>query len=117
MAEGDLRALIEAAGLPSPMFNARLYVGQAFTAVADAWWPEAGVAVEVDSREWHLSPEDWERTLRRNARMGRHGIIVLHFTPRRIRNEPTEVAAEIGSALQAGRARPALAVRALPATS
>jgi len=33
-----------------------------FLAMPDAWWPAAGVAVEVDSREWHLSPADWERT-------------------------------------------------------
>lgn len=69
--EGDLRDLIARAGLPMPMFNARLYAGQKLIAVADAWWPRAHVAVEVDSREWHLSPEDWERTLRRDAAMGR----------------------------------------------
>ena len=48
------------------MFNARLYVGSEFVAVPDAWWPDVGVAVEVESREWHLSPEDWERTMRRS---------------------------------------------------
>ena len=73
-----------------------------------------GVAVEVDSREWHLSPEDWERTLERHARMSAHGIIVLHFTPRQIRDEPGRVTAGIKSALTVGRSRPALAVRALP---
>jgi very-short-patch-repair endonuclease len=113
-AEGDLGDLLRRSGLPIPMFNARLYIGQTFVAVADSWWAEAGVAVEVDSREWHLSPEDWERTLERHARMSAHGIIVLHFTPRQIRDEPGRVIAGIKSALAAGRSRPALAVRALP---
>ena len=113
-AEGDLSDLLRRSGLPIPMFNARLYVGQTFVAVADAWWAEPGLAVEVDSREWHLSPEDWERTLERHARMSAHGIIVLHFTPRQIRDEPGRVIAGIKSALTAGRSRPALAVRALP---
>jgi hypothetical protein len=99
------------------MFNARLYAGQTFVAVADAWWPEAGVAAEVESREWHLSPEDWERTLRRHARISAHGIIVLHFTPGQIRAEPERVLADIESALAAGQSRPALPVRALPAAS
>jgi hypothetical protein len=72
--------------------------------------------VEVDSREWHLSPEDWERTEARHTRMGALGIIVQHFTPRRIRTEPAQVATEIRSALRAGQQRPALAVRTLPAT-
>jgi very-short-patch-repair endonuclease len=114
-AEGDLGDLLCRSGLPTPMFNARLFAGKTFIAVADAWWPEAGVAAEVDSREWHLSPGDWEYTLKRHARMSAHGIIVLHFTPNQIRHEPTRVVADIRSALAAGRARPVLAVRALPA--
>ena len=107
-AEGDLRDLIRAHGLPAPLFNARLYVGPEFLAVPDAWWPERGVVVEVDSREWHLSPEDWERTLRRSTRMNALGINVMHFTPQRIRTEAAEVAAEIRSALEDGRPRPAV---------
>ena len=113
VAEGDLRALIIEAGLPAPLFNARLYAGSDFLAVADTWWPDAGVAAEVDSREWHLSPEDWERTVRRSARMSAHGILVLHLTPQQIRTEAATVAEEIRSALRAGRARPALPIRAL----
>lgn len=115
VAEGDLRDLIGAAGLPMPLFNASLYAGKGFIAVADAWWPGAGVVVEVDSREWHLSPADWERTLRRNAAMSARGIIVLHFTPRQIREEPARVVAEIRGALAAGQRRDPLAIRAAQA--
>jgi hypothetical protein len=61
VAEGDLRKLIKNGRLPEPLYNPRLFVGDAFLAKPDAWWAEAGVAVEVDSREWHLSPADWER--------------------------------------------------------
>jgi very-short-patch-repair endonuclease len=113
-AEADLRDLIRAHGLPPPLFNARLYIGPEFLAVPDAWWPAKGVVVEVESREWHLSPEDWDRTLRRSTRMSALGINVMHFTPQRIRTEAAAVAAEIRSALQDGRPRPA--VRTLPAT-
>jgi len=60
-AEADLRVLVRLAGLPSPLYNAELYAGGRLVAVADAWWPDAGVAVEVDSREWHFSPGDWSR--------------------------------------------------------
>lgn len=113
-AEADLRDLIQAHGLPLPLFNARLYVGSEFVAVPDAWWPAMGVVVEVESREWHLSPDDWDRTLRRSTRMNALGINVMHFTPQRIRTEAATVAAEIRSALEDGRPRPA--VRTLPAT-
>jgi hypothetical protein len=115
-AEGDFHDLLVRARLPMPMFNARLYAGRTFIAVADAWWADSGVAVEVDSREWHMSPEDWEHTLRRSARLSAHGIIVLHLTPHQIRAEGTAVLADLGSALSLGSARPRLAIRALPAT-
>ncbi|MBO0815119.1 MAG: hypothetical protein J2P30_08230, partial [Actinobacteria bacterium] len=68
-AEADLKDLIKWARLPMPMFNPRLFVGRAFLASPDCWWPESGVAAEVDSRAWHLSPRDWENTLARHARM------------------------------------------------
>jgi len=99
--EGDFRRLILRAGLPEPVFNASLYAGAQFIAVVDAWWPDAGVAAEVDSREWHLSPQDWERTLRRHASLSAHGVVVLHFTPSQLRREPGHVVATLRSALTA----------------
>jgi len=115
VAEAEFRDLLMRARLPKPMFNARILDGNSFIAQADAWWSEAGVAAEVDSREWHLKPEDWERTLRRHAAMTARGILVLHFTPRMIRDDPAKVIAEIRDAIRAGSARPTLKLRALPA--
>jgi very-short-patch-repair endonuclease len=113
VAEAELRELIKRAKLPMPMFNARLYAAdRAFIAVADAWWPDAGVVAEVDSREWHLKPADWERTMRRHDLLISHGILVLHFSPAQIRRRPAEVVAAIAGALRAGRDRPPLPVTA-----
>ncbi len=114
VAEADLRTLIKHEGLPVPMYNPRLFVGPTFIGAPDAWWPEACVACEVESREWHLAPGDWERTLARDARMSAFGIVVLHFPPRRLRTEPRAMAAEIRSALAAGRDRWAHGIKALP---
>ena len=114
--EADLRRLLKTAGIQMPLFNAKVYAGKDFIAKPDAWWPAAGVAVEVDSKEWHLSPEDWQQTMSRHARMSAHGIIVLHFTPLQIRSESARVVTQIQSALAAGRARPALPLRAVAAT-
>lgn len=113
-AEGDLRKLIKSGGLPEPVYNPRLYVGSAFLAQPDLYWREAGVAGEVDSREWHLSPELWARTLERHAKMSAQGIIVVHYTPRRIRTDGARVLAELRSTIEAGRRRPELAVRVVP---
>jgi hypothetical protein len=69
-AEGDLRDLLAGSGLPMPLFNPSLYGDDGrFIARPDAWWPGLGIAVEVDSREWHTSPEDHAKTLARGRRM------------------------------------------------
>jgi hypothetical protein len=116
-AEGDFGDLLRRCGLPTPIFNARLYAGETFIAVVDAWWDEAGLAAEADSQAWHLLPEHWEHTMQRHARLSAYGIIVLHFSPSQIRREPARVVADIKAALAAGRARPRLAVRAQPSAS
>jgi len=113
--EAELRDLILRARLPMPMFNARVFDGDEFVGKPDAWWPHAGVAAEVDSREWHLNASDWERTVRRHTAMTEHGILVLHFTPSMIRREPAMVAARIRNGLEAGLTRAHQGLRTVPA--
>jgi len=116
--EAELRELVKLAGLPQPMLNPRLYLPDGtFLGSPDAWWAEAGVAVEVDSKRWHLSPDDWERTMDRHARFGAHAIVTLHFTPHKLRAEPASVIAAMRNAYQAGIARPRLPITALPAAA
>jgi hypothetical protein len=99
VAEADLRTLIMQARLPTPLYNPDLFVGGKFLARPDAWWPDAGVAVEVDSIAWHLSPSDYELTQIRHDRMIAQGIRVLHFTPRYLRTARREVVQQIRSTL------------------
>jgi hypothetical protein len=115
--EAEFKELIDRSRLPKPMFNARLFTAAGtFIAAPDAWWPEAGVAAEVDSREWHLSPDSWEKTMRRHDVMISHGILLLHFSPAQIRREPAIVVAALADSLAAGRARPRLPIIARPAS-
>jgi hypothetical protein len=116
--EAELRDLIMKARLPMPMFNPRLYLANGtFLGCPDAWWPEAALAVEVDSRRWHMNPEDWERTMDRHARLGEHAIVTLHFTPHKLRAEQAAVIAKMRNAYKAGIARPRLPITALSATA
>lgn len=113
-AEGDLKDLLARSRLPMPLFNPMVFAGEEFLAKPDAWWAELGVAVEVDSREWHMSPEDHANTLARGRRMSKHQIIVLRFTPKQIRSQPSEVLADIRDALAGARGRPPLDLRTVP---
>ncbi len=110
-AEGDLRDLIIQSALPQPLFNPKLFLGSVFLAQPDAWWPEYGVAVEVDSREWHLLPEHWEQTMARHRRMSAAGVNVMPVSPRQIREQWPALLSEIEAALRAGRPLPAVTTK------
>lgn len=112
-AEADFRALIIRSGLPQPWFNARLFLGETFLAQPDAWWPKYGLAVEVDSREWHLLPEHWEQTMARHRRMSAAGITVMHVSPRQVRDQSAELIEQIDTAMRSGRPLPAIRTQTL----
>lgn len=109
--EAEFRELILASRLPVPLFNPDLLQNGEFLARPDAWWPDAGVAAEVDSREWHLLPEHWERTLARGRRMAAAGICHLHFSPHELRNDPDGLIDQIDGAVRRGRVLPGITWR------
>jgi very-short-patch-repair endonuclease len=102
-AEADFRDLIRNSRLPQPLFNPSLYLDGVLLARPDAWWPDRALVVEIDSREWHLSPDDWETTMARDARLRAVGIRVIHITPRQVRTAPNRVLATIADALRTGQ--------------
>jgi hypothetical protein len=115
VAEADFRVLIMRSDLPRPMFNAQLLdVEGTLIAITDGWWQEAGVAAEVDSRAYHLSAADQDRTTERHDKLTAHGILALHFSPRRIKDDPAGVLREIRQAIDSGLKRPPLPVKGLP---
>jgi hypothetical protein len=101
-AEADFRDLIRKSGLPQPLFNPSLYLDGVVLAKPDAWWPDWALVVEIDSREWHLSPDDWEATMARDARLRAVGIRIIHVTPRQVRTEPGSVLGTIAEGLRTG---------------
>jgi hypothetical protein len=116
--EAELRDLIVKARLPLPLFNPRLYLPNGtFIASPDAWWPQAGVAIEVDSRQWHLAPDDWERTMVRHSDLGQYGIVTLHVTPHQLRSAPDAFLRKAANAYRYGARRPRLAILTLPAAA
>jgi hypothetical protein len=116
--EAELRDLIIEACLPMPLFNSRLYLPNGtFIACPDAWWPDAGVAIEIDSRRWHLAPDDWDRTMSRHSDLGQHGIVTLHATPHQLRADPAAFMRKAANAYRAGKARPRLNIFTLPAAA
>ena len=80
----------------------------------DAWFSRAGVAGEVDSRQYHLGAKDYEATTLRHNRMEAAGIHVLHWLPSTIKAEPRRVVADLRAAIAAGNKCPPLPIKAIP---
>ncbi|GAA3100993.1 hypothetical protein GCM10020254_53190 [Streptomyces goshikiensis] len=107
VAEARARDTLEATDLPTPLWNARLYTpAGAFLATPDAYWPDEGVALEIDSAEYHYTRDAWHATLRRRLRLESHGILVISATPSMIRDTPTEALAALRTLLTLATSRP-----------
>jgi very-short-patch-repair endonuclease len=106
VAEAKLYRLLVRRRFPAATWNPDLFDGSgSWLAAPDAIWPEAGLIVEVESREWHLSPESWAATMRRTNRLSRLGYAVQQLPPSRIVAEPEAVVAELRAAYAAGIVR------------
>ena len=114
VAEGWARDAVRASPLPAPLRNPALHGPSGFLARPDAYWEDLGVAWQIDSREWHLDPESWERTLIRRALLEGAGIVVVSTLPRWLRDGRAAVLAELDAARGRAALLPPPAVRVVP---
>jgi predicted transcriptional regulator of viral defense system len=94
MAERRFRALIRAAQLPEPRTNFRMH-GHSL----DAYWPDLGVVVEVQSQKFHLTKAALERDTRKAAKLTAAGLTVSYVTWVQMRDEPYAVVARVAQTL------------------
>ncbi|MCM1967597.1 hypothetical protein [Streptomyces sp. G1] len=107
VAEAQARDVLSATDLPTPLWNARLHTPDGtFLASPDAYWPDEGVALEIDSAEYHYNRDSWHATLHRRLRLESHGILVVSATPSMIRDTPSEVIAALRTLLTLTTTRP-----------
>jgi hypothetical protein len=95
--ETELRAILRSSAvLPAILWNPTLRgsSGQRLP-TPDGWIDEGAIALEVESREFHLGAEGWEWSMRRDNLYGEYGITVLRFTPRRIREEAAAILRQV----------------------
>jgi hypothetical protein len=114
VAEANAREIALRSGLPQPLWNAKLYDrnGQ-FIAMPDAWFEDVGMAWQIDSLEWHLSPVDYALTLERRSAMMAEGIVVLHTLPKKLTRR-AEAQLELRRTYQQATHTPRPAVVAIP---
>ncbi|MEV7613468.1 hypothetical protein [Streptomyces sp. NPDC089799] len=104
-AEARARETLAATDLPAPLWNARLYSPDGrFLATPDAYWPDHGVALEIDSVEYHFTRDAWHATL---LRLESHGILVISTTPSLLHTTPQTVVSALRTLLALSTTRPA----------
>jgi hypothetical protein len=116
VAEAKARTYLARAGIPAPLWNHDLFDADgAWIARPDAYWPEFGVVLEIDSMAWHLSPQSYQRTQARQAAMTKLGLLVIPVSPTALINDTQAVIELIRATLETARFRSAPNVYVRPA--
>ena len=117
-AELAAKRMWSSTGLPTPMWNADIYTEDGvFLGTADCWLDDVAMVWEIESTEWHLSPEDHDRTVERAARFTAAGAVYTASKPRKIRTHAAELARILRATYLQAAARPRPPLRAVPAGS
>jgi very-short-patch-repair endonuclease len=98
-AERRCLQLLQAGGLPRPHSNVPVGPYE-----LDLFWPEAGVAIEIDGYAYHSSRTRFEGDRRKDAWLRARGIEVIRLTWRQITRDATATAVLVGQALALARA-------------
>lgn len=92
--QGLARRVLRQAPLPPPHWQVELHARDGTPlGVADAWWPEAGLAWSLGTQPSPLS-QDPQTT----STLAELGITVLHTDPAQLRTNPTTAIAELAAA-------------------
>jgi len=119
VAEAQARTLLRRSrSLPPALWNPRVVdAAGRFIASPDAWFDDVAMAWELDSREWHLSPADYDATLERRSAVTAAGILVIATQPGRIHQADPAVLMELEAAYGQAALRPRPRLHALPPTN
>lgn len=81
--------------LPPFLLNPEVYLHGELLVTPDIWLLGTGVGGELDSHRFHGSQASLDRTLARHARSARRGVVLVHRSPVRFRQDPLGFVAEL----------------------
>jgi hypothetical protein len=105
-AEAWARSLVKRSSLPAPEWNVELRGPDGrLLGIADAYWRKVGLIWEIDSKEFHLTPDGYARTLAKHGRLTASGFVVVHTLPARLRTDPLGVLSDLQGAYRLAESR------------
>jgi len=107
VAEAKVRSALLARGVDGLEWNIELWTRDGeFVGSPDAYCVRTGVALQVDSMQWHLGPQGYKRTQARQRGLTYWGILVLPWSPADALENPDEVALGLIRLRELGAQRP-----------
>jgi hypothetical protein len=108
VAEAKVRKALIARGVDDLEWNVELFtLDGEFVARPDAYCRRTGVALQVDSMQWHLRPSGYRRTQKGQRALTVWGVFVLPWSPVDALDNPDEVAVGLIRLRELGAQRPA----------
>ncbi len=105
--EAEALSLWQRAGLPAAERNVKIYDSQGnYIAMPDSYCKEVAMAWEIDSYDFHFEKAAYAKTVRRNGRYTRAGVVVLQTLPSQLRDDPEGVVADLRAAFESASRRP-----------
>lgn len=106
-AEREARRMWASTGLPEAEWNVPVYDANGrFLGIADCWLDGVAMVWEIESTEWHLSPEEHSRTVERAAEFVAAGVVYTASKPSQIRDDWRSVATRLRATYDVAKARP-----------
>ncbi|WP_432562914.1 hypothetical protein [Kineococcus sp. SYSU DK003] len=107
-AEAKAMRIVGGSGLPQPLWNQPVVVDGRWVGEADAYWPDLGVVLEIDSMTWHLGARRLRRTQEKARRYAAAGILLVSIAPADLLADPRGFLDTLREALAAAAARRAV---------
>lgn len=97
--ESEARLVFHDGGVPAPELQFEIVDLYGELWRVDFAWPEARIAAEYDSKEWHANPDRWKRDRIKAARLGEMGWQLVPFVVDDVRRYPVRLCARVSGLL------------------
>lgn len=114
-AEREAKQIWAKSGLPEPRWNVPVWDAKGrFLGIVDCWCDEVAMAWEIESTEWHLSPEAHDYTVERAAIFVAAGVVYTATKPKKLRLDQRGVIEHLRAVYAQAAARPRPKLLTLP---